>query len=90
MITIYTGDLCGYCTAAKNLLNEWDIPFEEKNVNHNEEALDFLKENGHRTVPQIYKDNKLLVAGGYDGLRALGKKQLNEKLGNIDFSNFKL
>lgn len=90
MITLYTGDLCAYCTRAKMLLNEWDIPFKEKNITHNVEALEFLKLNGHRSIPQIYNNGKLLVEGGYDGLRALGKQQLNERLGNIDVSNFKL
>lgn len=90
MITLYTGDLCAYCTRAKMLLNEWDIPFKEKNITHNVEALEFLKLNGHRSVPQIYRNGKLLVEGGYDGLRALGKQQLNERLGNIDVGDFKL
>ena len=31
----------------------------------------WLKERGHRTLPQIYCGDRLLVEGGYDGLRAL-------------------
>ena len=90
MITIYTGDLCGFCTAAKRLLTDWEIPYEEKNVTQDPAALEFLKSNGHRTVPQLYNGNKLIVEGGYDGLSATGKETLNERLGNIDVSNFKL
>ena len=90
MITLYTGDLCGFCTRAKMLLNEWNIPFKEANITHNDQHREFLKSHGHRSVPQIYRNGKLLVEGGYDGLRALDKQQLNERLGNIDVSNFKL
>jgi glutaredoxin len=72
------------------LLNKWDIPFKEKHMESTPGAREFLKMQGHDTVPQIYRNGKLLVEGGYDGLRALGKQQLNERLGNIDVSNFKL
>ena len=34
----------------------------------NTEALEFVKSRGHKTVPQIYLDDRLLVEGGYDAL----------------------
>ena len=38
----------------KKKLVEWDFDFREVNISHDLFAKDFLKENGHRTVPQLY------------------------------------
>ena len=35
MITVYTSNWCGYCNAAKNLLNELNIDFKEINIEEN-------------------------------------------------------
>ena len=42
---------------------------------------------GHRTVPQIYQDGKLFVAGGFQGLKKLTNEQLTEMLGDVNVSN---
>ena len=90
MIELYTKNYCPYCVQAKMLLNKWDIPFKEYHIESKSGAKEFLKMQGHTTVPQIYRNGRLLVEGGYDGLVALGKQQLNERLGNINVSDFKL
>ena len=90
MITLYTKNYCPYCVQAKMLLNEWDIQFKEKNIETFPDAREFLRKEGHGTVPQIYRNGRLLVEGGYDGLVATGQVQLNERLGNIDVSDSKL
>ena len=36
-IEIYTGNLCGYCTAAKRLLKQKSAVFSETNVHNNTE-----------------------------------------------------
>ena len=53
---------------AKNLLKLKEIQFEELNIEENVKYKEFVVTQGHRTVPQIYKDGKLLVEGGYQGL----------------------
>jgi hypothetical protein len=35
------------------------------------QAKQFIIEQGHRTVPQIYQDGALFVEGGYNGLARL-------------------
>jgi glutaredoxin len=50
------------------------IEFEEIRIDQDSEAREFMLGEGHRTVPQIYRDGKLLVEGGYQGL----SKQSNE------------
>ena len=69
MLTLYTKNNCGYCLQAKALLKNNDIPFEEVNIEVDATAKDFVITEGHRTMPQIYKDGKLFVEGGFTGLR---------------------
>ena len=74
MITVYSKSNCPYCVQAKNLLKSKGIAFEEINIEEQPEAREFIVAEGHRTVPQIYRDGKVLVEGGYMGLA----KQLPE------------
>lgn len=80
MLTIYSKNNCPFCVQAKNLLALKNIPFEEIKVDENPEAREFIVNEGHRTVPQIYKDGKLFVAGGFQGLSKLTESELREKL----------
>ena len=43
-------------------------------------ALEFIKSKGHRTVPQIYLGETVLVEGGYDGLKKSDPTELKERL----------
>ena len=81
MLTLYTKNNCGYCIQAKTLLKNNDIPFEEVNIETNEEAKNFVITEGHKTMPQIYKEGKLFVEGGFTGLRDLGVDTIKTKLG---------
>jgi len=74
MVTVYSKNNCPYCTQAKNLLRSRGVAFEEINIEEQPEAREFILAEGHRTMPQIYQDGKILVAGGYMGLA----KQLPE------------
>lgn len=69
---------------AKALLKNNDIEFEEINIDENTAARDFVITEGHRTMPQIYKDGKLFVEGGFTGLRDMGAAVIKEKLNGID------
>ena len=67
MYTIYTQSRCGFCDAAKNLMNEQGITFIEISLEHDQEARTMLKEMKCRTVPQIF--NGELHIGGYTELK---------------------
>ena len=41
---------------------------KEINIEETPSAREFILSEGHRTVPQIYQDGKLLVEGGFMGL----------------------
>jgi glutaredoxin len=67
MITVYTKDNCPFCDMAKSLLETRGVEYTTINVSEKSEARDYLIENGHRSVPQIFKDG-ILIPGGFQGL----------------------
>ncbi|MEM7588700.1 MAG: glutaredoxin 3 [Myxococcota bacterium] len=74
-VTVYTTDICPYCTAAKNLLKEKDIAYKEINVTNDDDKREWLREKtGQRTVPQIFFDDEPI--GGYSDLSALAQEGL--------------
>jgi glutaredoxin len=68
MIVVYSKNNCSFCTQAKNLLNKHGVAFTEVRIDEDDEAREFIVQQGHRTVPQIYRDGAILVEGGYTGL----------------------
>ena len=56
-LTLYTQDDCQYCNVLKRKLLEWNYSYREVNVSYDLFAKDFLKNEGHRTVPQLYWNN---------------------------------
>ena len=84
MITIYSKPTCSFCDAAKNRLARWGYEYTEVDVSQEEAGLKFLKDEGHRTVPQIYYTETQFVPDGASGLAVLGKdgfQSLLEKAG---------
>ena len=61
MLTVYSKNNCPFCVQAKNLLQLKGIEYEEIKIDENPEAREFVLAEGHRTVPQIYKDGVLFV-----------------------------
>lgn len=68
MITVYSKNNCPFCDKAKGLLKLKGVDYAEIKIDEDSEAREFMIGEGHRSVPQIYKDGKLLVEGGYNGL----------------------
>jgi glutaredoxin 3 len=83
MITVYSKNNCPFCVQAKNLLTLKGIQYEEINIEQNPDARAFILAQGHRTVPQIYQNGKLLVEGGFQGLSKLTEEELKERVNAI-------
>ena len=67
-VTIYTTATCPYCKMAKGLLEQRNIPYEERRVEFgSEEIVELIKKTHHRTVPQIFFGEEFI--GGYDELQ---------------------
>ncbi|AXI44652.1 glutaredoxin 3 [Sulfitobacter sp. SK012] len=77
-VEIYTSPLCGFCQAAKRLLNQKGISFSEINVLADPARKPEMikRANGGRTVPQIFVGETHV--GGCDDLFAL------EQAGKLD------
>ena len=84
MLTVYSKNNCPFCVQAKNLLALKNIPFAEVKIDEDSAAKDFILSEGHRTVPQIYKDGKLFVQGGFQGLSKLTEDQLKDRLNAVE------
>jgi glutaredoxin 3 len=68
----YTTRWCGYCIAARHLLNRRQIPYAEVDVGGNAEARRWLAETSGRTsVPQIFVRGRSI--GGFFELLALDR-----------------
>ena len=76
-IVMYTQMLCGYCSAARRLLESKGAEFTEIDVTMNSaKRQEMADRSGRRTVPQIFFDDRHI--GGYDDLAAL------EQSGDLD------
>lgn len=82
-VEIYTSPLCGYCHAAKRLLTQKGVQFDEVDVFANPDRKPEMiqRANGGRTVPQIFVGETHV--GGCDDLYALERDgKLDALLGN--------
>lgn len=69
-VEIFSKENCGYCTAAKNLLRNSNIPYTEQVLNiHFTRELILEKFSTAKTFPVIVVDNYYI--GGYNELRKL-------------------
>ena len=71
-IEIYTSALCGYCSAAKRLLERKGENFQEIRVDQEAGKRDeMVQRSGRMTVPQIFIGETHV--GGYDDMAALDR-----------------
>ncbi len=69
-VRIYTTPWCGYCSAARALLKEKGVQYEEIDVSSDPALRQQMVElSGRNTVPQVFIDER--PVGGYDDIYAL-------------------
>jgi glutaredoxin 3 len=70
-VTIYTRMMCGYCMAAKRLLNNKGVDYTEHDASFSPELKQEMiqRANGRATFPQIFIGSRHI--GGSDELYAL-------------------
>lgn len=72
LIVMYTQAFCGYCAAARSLLNKKKAAYEEVDVTLNKTLRREMKDrSGKNTVPQIFIGDQYI--GGYDDLSELNR-----------------
>lgn len=72
-VTIYTRMMCGYCAAAKRLLERKGVAYTEHDASFSQELRKEMiqRANGRSTFPQIFIGD--LHVGGSDDLHALDR-----------------
>jgi glutaredoxin 3 len=76
-IRIYTTQWCGFCSAAKALLDRAGLPYEEISLDDDPGFRQrLLDETGGWTVPQITVGSTRV--GGYSELKRLGLERLRD------------
>jgi len=56
-IVLYTQPQCPFCDIMKSMLDKTGYTYLTVNIKENANALEFVKNQGHRTVPQLYVDD---------------------------------
>ena len=78
-MVIYTTSLCGFCVAAKSLLDSKGVAFKEIAVDGDQETRQALiQATGQRTVPQIWIGRQHI--GGFTDLAELEQSQVLDTL----------
>ena len=72
-IRMYTTPWCGFCQAAKRLLDGRGIPYEDIDVSDSGERAKVQAEHDWPTVPVVLIDGKLV--GGYTELEAYDRSE---------------
>ena len=83
MITMYTRDQCQYCGMAKQWLQSRNINYREVNIDQDPEARSVMIARGHRSVPQFYVQDQLLVADGWSGLSRLSTEEVIQRISQL-------
>jgi len=69
-VVLYGTRFCSFCLAARRLLDEKGITFEDISVDTDLDLrLEIMEKSGQRTVPQIWVGS--IHVGGYSDLQAL-------------------
>jgi len=84
MIKVYSKEGCSYCDQAKALLTRHGFIYDEIRIDEDDVAKDFLVGQGHRSVPQLYVNESLLVEGGFQGLKEMTIKQIQQRINKIN------
>ena len=73
-VTIYTRQFCGYCSAAKRLLDQKGVAYVEHDASYAPELRREMiqRANGRSTFPQIFVGERHV--GGCDDLYALERE----------------
>lgn len=65
---LYTQNNCGWCGRLEASLGEWGHEYEVFNISNDPIAKEFMKDKGHKTVPQLYYSGKDVMKGPSENL----------------------
>lgn len=75
MLKVFSAPWCPACKQVKQFMKQSNIPFEEKNIDEDQEAYNELKKLQLRSIPVVYlNDNDYVVGADLKKILALSKK----------------
>ena len=73
-VKVYSTKFCPYCKMAKDFLKDKKIPFEEVNVQENQEAArQMIEKSGQAGVPVIEIDGQMVIGFNVEQIKKLLK-----------------
>ena len=71
MIKVYSKTVCPQCRMVKKFFEDKGVPFEEINIEKNEDAKTYLQSLGFQTVPVTVSGDEMIAGFAVDKLRDL-------------------
>ena len=84
ILKVYSKHTCPFCVSAMEKLDRWGFTYTVIDVGNYPQGMQFLKDAGHSTVPQIYINDTVYVPDGCSGLTVLGKDGLNKLISQTE------
>lgn len=81
MLTLYSMKNCPYCELMKSMLDETSHEYDIIDVTENKDALAFIREQNHKTVPQLYYNN--IHINKKDDTRQYTSGELNDIISDV-------
>ena len=81
-LQLYTQNECGWCIQLEQKLTDWGFEYELLNITLDEDAKQFMKEEGHKTVPQLYYKGKDVMQGKSENLTSGG---LQDNIDRVEY-----
>jgi len=81
-LQLYTQNECGWCIQLEQKLTDWGFEYELLNITLDEDAKQFMKDKGHKTVPQLYYKGKDVMQGKSENLTSGG---LQDNIDRVEY-----
>ena len=83
-LKLYTQNKCGWCVRLEQNLTDWGLEYEIHNITLDKDAKQFMKDKGHKTVPQLYYGGEDVMRGASENLT---KDTLQNNMERVEWPN---
>lgn len=67
-VTVISTSGCGKCRLLKAWLDMKKVPYEERNISYDNEAVEILRKHGLRSLPQVMIDGEIVAYTEYEDI----------------------
>jgi glutaredoxin len=84
ILHLYTQNKCGWCRKLEESLVEWGHEYEVFNISNDIYAKQFMRDKGHKTVPQLYYAGQDVMQGPSEKLTS---GSLQDNIDRVEWPN---